>query len=44
MQGIKVIFGTYNTMPDGASDTLFELSYQRSWRPFLSSLYKFPSI
>ncbi|MDX9826745.1 MAG: DUF1926 domain-containing protein [Spirochaetia bacterium] len=31
-------------MPDGASDTLFELSYQRSWRPFLSSLYKFPSI
>ena len=44
MQGTKVIFGTYNTMPDGASDTLFELSYQRSWRPFLSSLYKFPSI
>ncbi|MDD3981671.1 MAG: DUF1926 domain-containing protein [Spirochaetales bacterium] len=31
-------------MPDGASDTLFELSYQRSWRPFLSSLYKFPSV
>jgi alpha-amylase len=31
-------------MPEGASDTLFELSYQRSWRPYLSSLYKFPSI
>jgi len=44
MQGTKVIFGTYNTMPDGAADTLFELSYQRSWRPFLSSLYKFPAI
>ena len=44
MQGTKVILGTYNTMPDGASGKVFELTYQRSWRPFLSSLYKFQNI
>ncbi|HPS14168.1 MAG TPA: hypothetical protein PK759_00005, partial [Spirochaetales bacterium] len=44
MQGIKVILGTYNTMPEGASSSLFELTYQSSWRPFLSSLYKFSNI
>jgi alpha-amylase len=44
MQGTKVILGTYNTMPDGASEKVFELTYQRSWRPFLSSLYKFQYI
>lgn len=44
MQGIKVLFGTYNTMPDGASGKLYELTYQRCWRPFLSSLYKFPNV
>ncbi|MCE5256927.1 MAG: DUF1926 domain-containing protein, partial [Spirochaetaceae bacterium] len=31
-------------MPDGASSSLFELTYQSSWRPFLSSLYKFQNI
>lgn len=44
MQGTKVILGTYNTMPDGTSGKVFELTYQRSWRPFLSSLYKFQNI
>jgi len=44
MQGTKVILGTYNTMPEGASGKVFELTYQRSWRPFLSSLYKFQNI
>ena len=44
MQGTKVILGTYNTMPDGALGKVFELTYQRSWRPFLSSLYKFQNI
>jgi len=44
MQGTKVILGTYNTMPDGASGKLYELTYQRCWRPFLSSLYKFPNV
>jgi alpha-amylase len=44
MQGTKVILGTYNAMPDGASGKVFELTYQRSWRPFLSSLYKFQNI
>jgi alpha-amylase len=44
MQGTKVILGTYNAMPDGTSGKVFELTYQRSWRPFLSSLYKFQNI
>lgn len=44
MQGTKIILGTYNTMPDGASGKVYELAYQRSWRPFLSSLYKFQTV
>lgn len=44
MQGTKLIFGTYNTMPEGAAATVFEMAYQTSWRPFLSGLYKFPSV
>ncbi len=44
MQGTKVIFGTYNSMPHGISSRIFERTYQNSWRPFLSGLYKFPTI
>jgi hypothetical protein len=44
MQTTKIILGTYNTMPEGCSDKLFESTYQRSWRPFLSSLYKFQNV
>ncbi|TXT48579.1 MAG: hypothetical protein FD137_953 [Spirochaetes bacterium] len=44
MQGTKVILGTYNSMPEGCSDSTFESTYQRSWRPFLSSLNKFHNV
>jgi alpha-amylase len=44
MQGTKVILGTYNSMPEGCSDSAFESTYQRSWRPFLSSLNKFHNV
>ena len=44
MQTTKIILGTYNTMPEGCSDMLFESTYQRSWRPFLSGLYKFQNV
>ena len=44
MQGKKVILGTYNHLSPGSSDKAFEEVYQTSWRPFLSVLYKFPTI
>lgn len=44
MQDKKVIIGTYNSMPHGISSRIFEWTYQSSWRPFLSGLYKFPAI
>lgn len=44
MHGKKVILGTYNHMPEGASNRMFELTYQSSLRPFLSSLCKFPNV
>lgn len=44
MQNNRVIFGTYNHMPEGASEAEFELRYQSSWRPFLSVLYRFPEV
>jgi len=44
MDQCPVIFGTWNHLPDGSPATLFEDSYQVCWRPFLSSLYRFPEI
>ncbi|MCX7776273.1 MAG: alpha-amylase/4-alpha-glucanotransferase domain-containing protein [Rectinemataceae bacterium] len=44
MQSIRVAIGLYNIMPQGARGELMEHAYQNAWRPFLSSLYKFPSI
>ncbi|MCX7026948.1 MAG: DUF1926 domain-containing protein [Spirochaetes bacterium] len=44
MQITNIILGTFNTMPEACSDKLFESTYQRSWRPFLSSLYKFQNV
>ncbi|HEY9053573.1 MAG TPA: hypothetical protein VIO60_02010 [Rectinemataceae bacterium] len=44
MQSAKIIVGTYNSLPESCSDRVFELNYQRSWRPYLSSLYKFPTV
>ncbi|HCX95921.1 MAG TPA: hypothetical protein DHU26_02830 [Spirochaetaceae bacterium] len=44
MQSFRVVLGMYNSLPYNASDTLYEQAYQGAWRPFLSGLYKFPSI
>ncbi|HTX73534.1 MAG TPA: alpha-amylase/4-alpha-glucanotransferase domain-containing protein [Rectinemataceae bacterium] len=44
MQKSHLILGTYNHLPEGADESLFEETYQVSWRPFLSVLYRFPDI
>jgi len=44
MQNFKVVFGMYSSLPFNASSAFFEELYQGAWRPFLSSLYKFPSL
>ncbi len=44
MQKSQVIIGTYNSVPEGAEESLYEETYQVCWRPFLSSLYRFPEI
>lgn len=38
------IIGTYNHLPEGTTDSVFEDTYQYSYRPFLSILNKFPEI
>lgn len=44
MQSYKIAIGMYSSLPRNAADSLQEQIYQSAWRPFLSSLYKFPSI
>jgi alpha-amylase len=44
MQKCQCIIGTYNHVPEGAEESSFEETYQVCWRPFLSSLYRFPDI
>ncbi len=44
MQKTRIIFGTYNHIPEGAGESDFESAYQICWRPFLSVLYRFPEI
>jgi hypothetical protein len=44
MQSFRVVIGMYNHLPYSASNALYEQEYQGAWRPFLSGLYKFPSI
>jgi hypothetical protein len=44
MHKSSVIIGTYSHLPEGADESLFEETYQISWRPFLSVLYRFPDI
>jgi alpha-amylase len=44
MQRSHVIIGAYNLMPEGIEDSALEDTYQFCWRPFLSVLYRFPSI
>ncbi len=38
------IIGTYNHLPEGTTDSVFEETYQYSYRPFLSILNKFPEV
>ena len=44
MQKSHVIIGAYNHVPEGAEESFFEETYQICWRPFLSSLYRFPEV
>ena len=44
MPGIKVIFGTYNSIPLGGPESFREEQYQQFIKPFLSTLYLFPEI
>ncbi len=44
MKNIKLIFGTHNSQPVGASDADFEEAYQQSYKPFLTTLYNHPEI
>ncbi len=44
MQSFKVVLGMHSDLPFNASAALYEQIYQGAWRPFLSGLYKFPSI
>jgi hypothetical protein len=44
MRSISLIFGTYNHQPDGTASERLETSYQQSYKPFLSLLYKFPRL
>lgn len=44
MHNSRVILGTYNHMPEGATEASFEVRYQSCWRPFLSVLYRFPEV
>jgi len=44
MQRSSVIIGSYNLMPEGTEEPVFEDTYQACWRPFLSVLYRFPSL
>ncbi len=43
MKKIEIVFGTYNCLPYGTTDVEFENAYQRSYKPFLTALYKFPA-
>lgn len=40
----KLILGTYNHMPFGSREEEFEGAYQSAFRPFIASLYKYPSV
>ncbi|HOZ71878.1 MAG TPA: DUF1926 domain-containing protein [Spirochaetales bacterium] len=39
-----LILGTYNHLPEGLDETEFERTYQSCYRPFLSTLNRFPEI
>lgn len=44
MKGIKLIFGTHNSQPIGATEEELEDAYQTSYKPFLTQIYNHPEI
>jgi hypothetical protein len=40
----RLLIGTYNHLPEGSPDSTFEEIYQTCYRPFLSTLNRFPDI
>ena len=44
MKKLKLVFGTYNTKSVGTSREQFEKTYQNSYKPFLTVLYKYPRV
>jgi 4-alpha-glucanotransferase len=44
MKNVRLIFGSTNTQPVGATDDEIEQVYQSSYKPFLRSLYNAPQI
>ncbi|RKX79379.1 MAG: 4-alpha-glucanotransferase [Spirochaetes bacterium] len=42
MSKVRLIFGTYNSLPMGSYDYVFENAYQKAYKPFLTVLYNFP--
>lgn len=44
MKKVKLSFGTYNCIPLGLSPEEIERIYQNIYKPFLSTLYSYPSV
>lgn len=44
MRSINLIFGIHNHKPIGCSDSEFEDTYQKAYKPFLSMLHEYPEI
>lgn len=44
MRKTHLVLGTYNHLPEGTEESVFEETYQTCYRPFLSVLYRFPDI
>lgn len=44
MRKTHLVLGSYNHLPDGTEESVFEETYQTCYRPFLSVLYRFPDI
>ncbi|MFW5783800.1 MAG: 4-alpha-glucanotransferase, partial [Spirochaetota bacterium] len=44
MDRVRLIFGSTNSQPVGATDDEIEHAYQRSYKPFLRALYNAPQI
>ena len=42
MSKVKLIFGTYNAVPSGETEYLFEDAYQKAFKPFLTAIYNHP--